>query len=127
MADGLFWMDRGIWERTHLYYQLYQFFHAQGVMNNFYQELFKAFRADPMDRTKNKFVDATNDYLKFYKKACEVSGDDLTELFQAYGFFVVPELKSVTIGNSTKDVFEVDDYGTFYLYITQQMIDDAIS
>ena len=127
MADGLFWMDRGIWERTHLYYQLYQFFHAQGFMNNFYQELFKAFRADPMDRTKNKFVDATNDYLKFYKKACEVSGYDLTELFQAYGFFVVPELKSVTIGNSTKDVFEVGDYGTFYLYITQQMIDDAIS
>lgn len=126
MADGVYWQDRGIWERTHMYFQLYQFFHVQGYKTDFYQKFFKALRADPCTRTQNTFIDATYDYLKFYKKACEVSGYDLTEFFQAYGFFIVPKQKNYTVGNETKEVFWVGDYGTYYLYVTQAMIDAAI-
>lgn len=126
MADGVFWIDRGIWERTHLYFQLYQFFHTRGYKSDFYPEFFRALRADPTIRTQNVFVDATDDYLKFYKKACEVSGYDLTEFFQAYGFFVIPQLQDYTVGSATKQAYKVGDYGTFYLLITQQMIDAAI-
>ncbi len=126
MADDVFWVSRGIWERTHMYYQLYQFFHVQGFKTDFYPELFKALRADPMRRVQNTAVDASDDYLKFYKKACEVSGYDLTEFFQAYGFFVIPELKDYA-EHSVSNVFWVGDYGTYYLNITQEMIDAAIS
>jgi len=127
MTDGVFWIDRGIWERTHLYFQLYQFFHVQRYKPDFYPEFFKALRADPTIRTQQVFVNATDDYLKFYQKACEVSGYDLTELFQAYGFFIIPELQSYTVSGTTKQAYWVGDYGTFYLLITQQMIDDAIA
>ena len=127
MTDGVYWQDRGIWERTHLYYQLYLFCHVQGYKPTFYQDFFRALRANPTKRTKEVFIDATDDYLKFYKMACEVSGYDLTELFQAYGFFVVPELTSYTVVTDTRDAFMVGDYGTFYLCVNQQMVDDAIA
>ena len=129
MANNVYWQDRGIWERTHLYFQLYQFFHVQGYKTTFYQDLFKALRADPCTRVQKKFIDATDDYLKFYKKACEVSGYDLTEFFQAYGFFIVPnnKLKNITLENVEKSVYEVGDYGTYYLVVTQAMIEAAIA
>lgn len=126
MANNVYWQDRGIWERTHLYFQLYQFFHVQGYKTTFYQDLFKALRADPCTRVQRTFIDATDDYLKFYKKACEVSGYDLTEFFQAYGFFIVPQLKEVTQSGVTKSVYEVGDYGTYYLVVNQAMINAAI-
>ena len=132
MSDGVYWNLRGIWERTHLYFQLYQFFHIQGFMPDFYQKLFSALRADPLVHVKDKFVDATDDYLKFYKKACEVSGYDLTELFQAYGFFIVPTNDNefygdYTLDGVTKKAFKVGDYGDFYLCVTQEMIDNTIA
>ena len=128
MANNVYWPDRpSLWERTHLYFQLYQFFHVQGYKPTFYQDLFKALRADPCTRVQNTFIDATYDYLKFYKKCCEVSGYDLTEFFQAYGFFVVPTQQSYTVGSETRDAFKVGDYGTYYLVVTQEMIDAAIA
>ncbi len=125
MRSGIFWNDRGIWERTHLYFQLYQFFHILGKKSDFYPELFKAFRADPMVHTGNTFISATDDYLKFYKKCCEVSGYDLTEFFQAYGFFVIPTLTSYTLDEGTQNAYKVEDYSNYYLTITQEEIDAA--
>lgn len=128
MANNVYWQDRGLWERTHLYFQLYQFFHVQGYMqdSNFYQKFFKALRADPCTRVQNTFINATDDYLKFYKIACQVSDYDLTELFQAYGFFIVPQQEEYTLNSVTKSAFKVGDYGTYYLVVTQEMIDNAI-
>ena len=123
MANNVFWNDRGIWERTHLYFQLYQFFHILGNDPDFYPELFKALRSDPMVHTGGIFTSATDDYLKFYKKCCSVSGYDLTEFFQAYGFFVIPSLTSYTLSEVTKDAYQVGDYGTYYLTVTQDEID----
>ena len=125
MADNVFWNDRGIWERTHMYFQLYQFFHILGKKSDFYPELFKALRSDPMTHTGNVFIPATDDYLKFYKKCCTVSGYDLTEFFQAYGFFVIPNLTSYTLSDVTKDAYMVEDYGNYYLTVTQEEIDAA--
>lgn len=125
MANNVFWNDRDIWERTHLYYQLYQFFHILGKKSNFYPELFKALRSDPMVRTGNIFISATDDYLKFYKKCCQVSGYDLTEFFQAYGFFIIPTLTSYTLNNVTKNAYKVGDYGDYYLTVTQDEINNA--
>ena len=125
MANNVFWNDRDIWERTHLYFQLYQFFHILGNDSDFFPELFKALRSDPMVHTGNTFISATDDYLKFYKKCCSVSGYDLTEFFQAYGFFVIPTLTSYTLSEVTKDAFKIGDYGNYYLTVTQAEIDAA--
>ena len=125
MANNVFWNDRDIWERTHLYFQLYQFFHILGKDSDFFPELFKALRSDPMVHTGNTFISATDDYLKFYKKCCSVSGYDLTEFFQAYGFFVIPTLTSYTLSEVTKDAFKIGDYGNYYLTVTQAEIDAA--
>ena len=125
MANNVYWNEREIWERTHLYWQLYQFFHILGNDPDFYPQLFKALRADPMTHTAKTFIPASDDYLKFYKKCCQVSGYDLTEFFQAYGFFVIPALTSYTLNDVTKDAFLVGDYSNYYLTVTQSEIDDV--
>ena len=125
MANDVFWNDRGIWERTHLYFQLYQFFHILGNKSDFYPELFKALRSDPMVHSGGTFISAADDYLKFYKKCCSVSGYDLTEFFQAYGFFVIPTMTSQTLSGVTKDAYHIEDYANYYLTVTQAEIDAA--
>ena len=125
MANNVYWNEREIWERTHLYFQLYQFFHILGNAPDFYPNLFKALRSDPMIHSGGTFISASDDYLKFYKKCCEVSGYDLTEFFQAYGFFIVPALTRYTLNGVTKDAFLVSDYSNYYLTITQAEINAA--
>ena len=125
MANNVFWNERGLWERTHLYFQLYRFFHILGNKTDFYPELFKALRNDPMAHSGFTFTAATDDYLKFYKKCCQVSGYDLTEFFQAYGFFVIPSLTTYVIDDVSKDAYKVEDYADYYLTITQKEIDDV--
>ncbi|MBR1733597.1 MAG: M60 family metallopeptidase, partial [Alloprevotella sp.] len=133
--EGLSWPDRlfsasgeaDLWESTHLYWQLYQFFHIQGFKPDFYPELYKAFRRSPMNsRRQNQFVSASEDYLKFYETCCTVSGYDLTEFFAAYGFFSLPTTQSVTLNGTTREAHYVGDYGDFYLTATQAEIDQSL-
>ena len=134
---GIAWLDRlhdnsvssgnaDLWQCTHLYWQLYQFFHIQGFKPNFYQELFRAFRKSPMNHSANTFVTATSDYLKFYTTCCQVSGYDLTEFFAAYGFFMIPELSSHTLNGTTKNAHFVGDYSNYYITVTQSEINNAL-
>lgn len=133
-ADGISWLDRifdssasseqaDLWQGTHLYWQLYQFFHLAGYDTDFYPQLYKTFRADRMNHANNTFVPASEDYLKFYKTCCSVSGYDLTEFFQVYGFFTIPTQTSYTLSGTTRDAHLVGDYANYYVYTTQEMID----
>lgn len=117
LADGTCWHDYNIWERTRMYFQLYLYYHVQGHKKDFFPRLFDAFRSDPIIRkhSDNSAVPATEDYLHFALKCCEVSGDDLSEFFQAYGMFVPFEKRTI------------DDYGNFPTYATQEEIDAAIA
>lgn len=117
LADGTCWHDYNIWERTRMYFQLYLYYHVQGHKKDFFPRLFDAFRGDPIIRkhSDNSAVPATEDYLHFALKCCEVSGDDLSEFFQAYGMFVPFEKRTI------------DDYGNFPTYATQEEIDAAIA
>lgn len=134
---GIAWLDRvydnslssgnaDLWQCTHLYWQLYQFFHIQGFKPDFYQELFRAFRKSGMNRSAGTFVTATQDYLKFYTTCCQVSGYDLTEFFAGYGFFMIPELSSHTLNGTTKNAHFVGDYSNFYVTVTQSEINTAL-
>ena len=117
MADGTCWHDYNIWERTRMYFQLYLYYHVQGHKKDFFPRLFDAFRSAPIIRkhSDKSAVPATEDFLHFALKCCEVSGDDLSEFFQAYGMFVPFEQR------------DIDDYGTFPTYATQTEIDAAIA
>ena len=68
-----------------MYYQLYLYYHLGQRNTSFFPELFKELRRDPLtDRYKN----TNNSSLKFVRKVCEIAQEDLTDFFEAWGFFV---------------------------------------
>jgi len=114
----------------HLNWSLYMFFHINGNKPTFFQDLYTAFRNDPMTNVKGEgtLTPASTDYLKYYVKCCQVSGYDLTDFFAAYGFFMLPPEQTTEItynGVTTKRYQTIGDYGTYNLYVTQEMIDAA--
>lgn len=79
-------------------------------------ELFRRLRKDPLNHSKGSQdnpTPASGDYLKFAVKCAEVAQEDLSEFFEAYGFFRPYDLKYV------------GDYGDYYVTCTQEMADDA--
>ncbi len=117
-ADGKSWHDYNMWVRNTMFFKLYLYYHVQGYKKDFYPELFRALRKDPMSRATGSAsspTPASEDFLKFAVKCCEVSGDDLSEFFRAFGFFVPFETR------------QIDDYSTFYTRCTQAMVDEALA
>lgn len=113
-------------------WQLYMFFHLAGYDTSFFPKLFGALRNDPMVKTDSNqafYVLASEDYLKFYQKCCEVSGYDLTEFFELFGFFrLPPELDPITFNGTTYTTYKTFvDYSRYYLLVTQEMIDEALA
>lgn len=119
-----------------LNWQLYMFFHINGNDPDFFPRLYDALRADPMTRnnvsvneneiTGGQFTRASDDYLKFYVKCCQVSGYDLTDFFASFGFFMIPNSASLTLGGITTTQYQlINDYNKTCLYVTQEMIDAA--
>jgi len=119
-AKGVFWADHGIWEMTRLYWQLYLYYHVQGHNPDFYPNLFRSLRKDPLKHRTNTVINADEDYLKFALKCSQAAGEDLTEFFEAYGFFVIPEQTTTLNGVNCK---MYGDYGNYYLHVNQDMID----
>lgn len=113
-----------------LNWQLYMYFHINGVKTDFFPSLFNALRSDKMEKVagEGKLTAADTDYLKYYVKCCEVSGYDLTDFFAAYGFFMLPpeQTTSITDGSVTTNRYVTfTDYSIYNLYVTQSMIDAA--
>ena len=81
-----------------------------------FRELFRKLRKDPLNHSTGSQANptpASGDYLKFAVKCAEVAQEDLSEFFEAYGFFRPYDLKYV------------GDYGDYYVTCTQEMADDA--
>ena len=114
------WIEIGIWCKTQMYWKLYEFFHLAGRDPQFYQKVFAIMRRNPLKHENGCLVPASDDYLHFVEVCCEAADADLSEFFQMYGFF--DELKTDTQfgGKACK---KVDDYSTYYLYCTQDMIE----
>lgn len=127
LANGEFWLDRDIWTRTRMYFQLYLYFVDQGVDPLFLQKLFDELRRDPMRNSGQRknittaegkevsalIVNGKDNYLKFAKKCCDAAQTDLSEFFEAYGFFV-----------PVTDYY-VGDYRDYVVSATQADIDEA--
>lgn len=104
LANKTPWQKRDIWTQTKMYFQLYLYFHAQGIDPSFLQNLFAELRDDPMtmenqwktitvdgEQKNCRVVLGKNNYLKFAERCCRVARMDLSEFFEAYGFFIPVE------------------------------------
>ena len=109
-------LRQDIWSQMRMYYQLFLYYHAAEHNKKFYPNLFKALRDDPMVGHKNQsdITTGKETFFHFVEKCCDIAGEDLTEFFRAWGFFV-------------PWTGDVDDYGIFHIQITQEEIDECIS
>lgn len=113
-----------LFSMTRMYFQLFLYFHAAGKNPEFYPNLFEELRKDKLvgwstsardeiDPKTGLYIgsmDATNDQLKFVEKCCSIAQMDLTEFFEAWGFFIPMENDFV------------GDYGHHYVYLYQDSI-----
>ena len=128
-----------LFSMTRMYFQLFLYFHAAGKKTDFYPVLFEELRKDKLvgwsttsqknhgggecdgdgDHPMNEYgyvlgsMDAKNDQLKFVEKCCSIANMDLTEFFEAWGFFI--PMKNAYVG----------DYGHHHIYLTQGAIDSC--
>lgn len=114
-----------LFSMTRMYFQLFLYAHAAGKCPDFYQQLHEKLRYDrligwsvgswdEMDENgyyKNS-VNGVNDHLKFAEACCEILQMDLSEFFEAWGFFF-----------PYKNGF-VGDYGHHWCFLDEE---DAIA
>lgn len=111
-VQNLAWPQRDGGLTLRMYWQLYLYYHVAGNNPNFYPTLFKLLRENPLKKSSGGTVNyAKYDLLHFVEKCCEASGEDMTDFFEAWGFFV-PMTKA-----------QFDDYGTYVLTSSNAMID----
>ena len=94
-----------------MYFQLYLYFHVAEKMPDFYPRLFANLRQDRL--LKEYITYGRKDQLKFAEKCCEIAQMDLSEFFEAWGFF--EPMSSLNIG----------DYATYLVTLTQEEIDES--
>lgn len=88
-----------------MYYQLYLYYHQARKNTAFYPTLFQELRRDPLVLWNN----TNNSSLKFVRKVCEVTQEDLTDFFAAWGFFEpCTNLSVEDYGSHTMTVRQVD-------------------
>jgi len=118
--------DPDVFNRLVPFWQLHLYFTKIETTEDFYPDLFEAFRqqGDSLLNSKDKKHDLGGDnwgnrggnpavyQLNFVETACKIGTIDLTEFFDKYGFFHVGE-------------FEYDDYGKYKYSMTQEMVDES--
>lgn len=115
-AANTSWHDYNLWDRNTMYLKLYLYYEVQGFHPGLFCELFRELRKDPLNHNKGSQsnpIPASEDFLKFALKVSSIVKEDLTEFFQAFGFFVPFETRVI------------GDYGDYYTYCTQEMINEA--
>lgn len=110
---GLNFALRDIGSTHRMWYQLYLYYHVARKKPTFYPDLFQSLREDPIKLASGQT--GKDSFLHFYKKACDAAGEDLTDFFRVWGFFV--PLSNV--------LFE--DYTNYTISMTQTEIDAAIA
>lgn len=113
-----------LFSMTRMYFQLFLYFHAAKKDTTFYPRFFERLRHDRLigwqvwssdELDENGYyrnsVNALYDQLKFAEFACELTNMDLSEFFEAWGFFV--PFRNGYVG----------DYGHHYVYALQADID----
>ncbi|MBO7302372.1 MAG: M60 family metallopeptidase [Bacteroidaceae bacterium] len=100
-----------VFSRTRMYLQLYLYFHAAEKDETFYPRLFEALRQDRL--IVGPEMSAVDDQLKFAEKCCEIAQMDLSEFFEAWGFF------------EPMDNSVVNDYSTSVVTLTAEEAEES--
>lgn len=135
--------QRSIGITLRMWYNLYLYYHLAGHNRGFTQKLHQLLLADPMwfggdgwyagggsdGNGGANMGQASNSWLKFYEKACEAAGEDLTEFFRMWGFFYTTQECQYATQNPNNGKWYVycGDYTSYYIESTQAMINAAIS
>ncbi len=102
---GLTYLENGTWGTTRMFWQLFLYYHVQGHNRKFYPTLYELLRQNP--RTQSYELNPRYDMLHFAKMCCLAAGEDLTDFFTAWGFFVPLEN------------YFIDDYSQFNANLSQ--------
>ena len=139
VAQKIIFPQRDISITLRMYYNLWLYYHQAGKNKQFSPKLFKLLRADRMNFGGEGWHDgkfgggnkgnAANSWLKFYEKACEAAGEDLTEYFRLWGFLTPT---SEAGGNNIEKIGNryyayCGDYSSYYIHCEQADIDAAIA
>ena len=135
--------QRSISMTLRMWYNLYLYYHLAGHNKGFTQKLHKLLRQSPLMFGGDGWYEgggsdgngganmgqAANSWLKFYEKACEAAGEDLTEFFRLWGFFYTSQEAQYATQNPNNGKWYVycGDYTSYYVESTQAMIDAAIA
>lgn len=149
--DGYSWIDLGgmrtqsgdyndVWIGNKLIFQLWLYFDYMGNYPqtpgnegfSFITALYDALRADPLVKggTKASPRPATDDYLKLAKKAADITETDLSEFFEAWGFWKLAATKSTLNDGTPADddpensIWYFGDYSNNYIQTSQAQVDE---
>lgn len=116
-----------------MFYKLYLYFHVQGHMPDFWPRVADWMRKNGGITKGSSISNPTlyyNDYFKFAQACADVSQTDLSEFFQAYGFFKyydecvttkLPYTKDgvekddADLDDASKSIRFIGDYGSYYM------------
>ncbi len=149
--DDYSWIDLGgmrtqsgdyndVWIGNKLIFQLWLYFDYMGNYPqtpgnegfSFITALYDALRADPLVKggTKASPRPATDDYLKLAKKAADITETDLSEFFEAWGFWKLAATKSTLNDGTPADddpensIWYFGDYSNNYIQTSQAQVDE---
>lgn len=115
--QGKTYLEHGTWGTTRMFWQLWCYYHAAGYNRKFYPRLYELLRKYPLKRdlsTYNGRLNPRYDMLHFAKMCCVAAGEDLTDFFKSWGFFV------------PQDNYHIDDYSVYDCVLTQEDIDAVL-
>lgn len=115
--------DASLHATNHLLYQLYLFFEVQRHCPGFMPRLYDELRANPIQKGSS-VANPTyyyNDYFRLAEACAKVSGYDLWEFFEAYGFWKYYD-ETISISENDDDAAAkaagikfIGDYGGYYM------------
>ena len=138
VENKIIFSQRDISITLRMYYNLWLYYHRAGYNRQFTTKLHKLLRDDRMkfggegwyqgEKYGGDRGTADNSWLKFYEKACEAAGEDLTEYFRLWGFFIPTDQAGGDVAKIGNDYYAFcGDYSNYYIKCTQKMINDAIA
>ncbi len=102
--NGKTFIENGTWGATRMYFQLWLYYHAAGHNKKFYPRLYQLLREQPLQ--KSYYLNSRYDALHFVKMCCLAAQEDLTDFFEAWGFFV------------PLDNYQINDYAQYIATLT---------
>jgi len=142
--NGYSWIDLGsmrtqsgtysdVWLSNFMIFQLWLYFDYLGNYTpssgtntgfSFMSDLYDALRSDPLVHSANSSNPATaaNDYLKLAKYAAQVSQTDLSEFFEAWGFWELEPTVSNENDIPASSTWYMGDYLGYYVKTDQSYV-----